>query len=143
MTRKTAAVSSTTPITTGMSRLVIAWSTSEPMPGRPKTVSTSTAPPSSEPESQPVRVTSGTAACRSVCRSSTAVRLRPRDRAVTVNGWPSAASRLSRSTCASTPATGSASVSAGSTSEEKFCAPATGKTCNWKEKTVSSTIPVQ
>ncbi len=65
--------SRTTPSTTGRSLLVTACRVSDPMPGRAKTVSITTVPPSSVPVSQPANVSKGVAACRKAWRSLTAL----------------------------------------------------------------------
>jgi hypothetical protein len=87
-----------------------------PSPGIAKIVSTTTAPESSQPSAQPERLMPGSAACRTVCRSRTPVVLSPRARAETTKGCCIASRRLSRITWARKPASGTASVTTGSTS---------------------------
>ena len=68
--------------TTGKSRKKIASTTSLPIPGHANTDSVMTAPPSRVPTCSPSTVSTGTAAFRSACRSTTARSARPLARPV-------------------------------------------------------------
>lgn len=130
MTTNAALETTTRALTTGRSREPTALASTRPRPGRVKMFSTSTAPPNRLPSTKPASVVSGSSACRRVCRSSTAVAPRPRERAVSTNGRPSALSSSWRITWASTPASGSASASVGSTSAAGPSAPIEGSACS-------------
>src|SRR5699024_6565684 len=58
----------TTAKSTGVSRLETAWTVMLPRPARPKTVSVTTAPPTSSPKSKPTIVSAGKTALRSTLR---------------------------------------------------------------------------
>src|SRR5437763_1003250 len=69
---------------------------SRPMPGHAKTVSVTTAPPSSVPNCRPVIVTTGSAAFLSVCFITTAASGKPLARAVRTKSWRSTSSTAER-----------------------------------------------
>ena len=85
------------------------------MPGRANTDSTTTAPETSDPKAHADSAIPGRAACRSRWRPNSPRRVSPRARAASAKAERCASSTPSRTVSARYPATGTASVSTGST----------------------------
>src|SRR5699024_7391032 len=79
--------STTTAIRTGVSRAATAWAVSGPMPIRAKTVSVTTAPPTSSPNRSPAMVRVGSRALRATVRHSSHQVEAPRARDTATKGW--------------------------------------------------------
>ena len=134
---------STTPSSTGMSRLDTAFTVSEPSPARPKTVSVTTAPPTSSPNSRPAMVIAGRSELRSTSRQKMRASLAPRARTTCTNGWARTSSMERISTCISGAAMGTARVSVGRISPSSGVGSTTLTQPRRKEKNCSSKMAIQ